>query len=247
MDGFRERFSGRFERSQERGSSDRYDRSERTERANRSAGGYGSSDGISTKVIAETVDNSNAKQLEIIGEFFDDARNDRTEIEKELLNALDHTSAAVNKNNELTRRNAELLNAMKTASVQEQAPVVAADAAAKEEIMQAVMGNTTLLNIVRQQLAEAKDESSQADETQQQGQPDLMTAIDNYFKNMEDHVHKENVKCYRNVQAAIAEQNAQAAVQSKKDNGLLKVFAIILTVLSVANIGLLAAVVFEII
>ena len=114
--------------------------------------------------------------------------------------------------------------------------------------MQAVLGNTSLINTLRQEVAAytAGPEAKPEQEIEQDSQA-LLTAIDNYFKNMEDHVHKENVKCYRNVQAAITEQNAQAIEQSKKNLGVLKVFAIISMVLSVVNIGLLAAYIFQVI
>ena len=52
-------------------------------------------------------------------------------------------------------------------------------------------------------------------------------------------MHKENVKCYRNVQAALSEQGTQIVEQSKKSLTLLKILAIISTVLGFVNIALL--------
>lgn len=246
MDGFRERLSGRFDRSAERVSPDRacLDRSssERYERPARrsSSAGYGVSDSIGAEAVSEAIDKSNTKQLEIISEFFEDAKDDRLASEKEILHALDESMGMLN-------------NIRQDVSGRDTAPVQAplADTAAKEEIMQAVLGNTSLLNTLRQEVAaytaaETEKKPEQNAEGEQESQA-LLTAIDNYFKNMEDHVHKENVKCYRNVQAAITEQNAAAVEQTKKNLGALKVFAIISMVLSVVNIGLLAAFIFGVI
>ncbi len=249
MDGFRERLSGRFERSSERGSSDRgsADRYERSPKS-AAAGGF---DSFSVKAVTEVIDKSNTKQLEIISDFFDEAKDERMAIEKELLQVLDENAEILDKGTEMIRQNTELLNDIRVdlserghmqAPVPVQVPSV--DSAAKEEIMQAVLGNTALLNMIRQEIAASEEALPEPAKEE----PSLnMEAIDTYFKNMEDHVHKENVKCYRNVQAVVTEQNAQTIEQTKKNLGTLKVFAIISIVLSVVNIGLLGAYIFGVI
>ncbi len=249
MDGFRERLSGRFERSSERGgldrsSADRYERSQRSTAA-------GSLDGSGIKVVTEVIDKSNTKQLEIISDFFDEAKDERAAIGKELLQALDENTEILDKNAEMIRHHTELLNDIRVDLSEQvrtpaQAPVhvPSVDSTAKEEIMQAVLGNTTLLNMVRQEIAASREVLAEPSAEE----PSLnMEAIDTYFKNMEDHVHKENVKCYRNVQAVVTEQSAQTVEQTKKSLGTLKVFTIISIVLSIVNIGLLAAYIFGVI
>ncbi|HOO29218.1 MAG TPA: hypothetical protein PLU43_12200 [Lachnospiraceae bacterium] len=264
MDGFRERFSGRFDRSTERGGSDRnnQDRYERTARKAPSSG-YGASERLGLEEITEAIDKSNTKQLEIIGDFFDEAKDDRLTSEKDILQALDENAGLVDKNTsllqqnaELIRQNADVLNDIRIKALdraQAPAPVPAppvqipsVDGAAKEEIMQALLSNTSLLNMMRQEIAVYRTEPEPEKPAEDESQA-VITAIDNYFKNMEDHVHKENVKCYRNVQAAVTEQNVQTVDETKKNLGALKVFAIVSMVLSVVNIGLLAAYIFGVI
>ncbi|MFT3984598.1 MAG: hypothetical protein QM697_11875 [Lachnospiraceae bacterium] len=251
MDGFRERLSGRFERSSERGGldrsgADRYERSQRSTAA-------GNFDGSGIKVVTEVIDKSNTKQLEIISDFFDEAKDERAAIGKELLQALDENTEILDKSAEMIRHHTELLNDIRVdlseqarTPAQTPAPVhvPSVDSTAKEEIMQAVLGNTTLLNMVRQEIAASRKVLAEpsAEEASLN-----MEEIDVYFKNMEDHVHKENVKCYRNVQAVVTEQGAQTVEQTKKSLGTLKVFTIISIVLSIVNIGLLAAYIFGVI
>ncbi len=234
MDGFRERLSGRFERSSERGSLDRSN-ADRYERSPRSASG--SLDGSGVKLVTEVIDKSNTKQLEIISEFFDEAKDERVVIEKEVLQALDENASLLN---EIRIDLSEQMRVPAPAPVQ--APSV--DSTAKEEIMQAVLGNTALLNMVRQEIAASKEVPVELAAKE----PSFdMEALGNYFKNMEDHVHKENVKCYRNVQAVVTEESAQATGQTKKNMGSIKILSIISIVLSIVNIGLLTAYIFGVI
>ena len=62
---------------------------------------------------------------------------------------------------------------------------------------------------------------------------------------MEEHVNKENVKCYRNVQAALSEQGTQVVDQNRKSLGLLKVLAIVSIVLSLVHAVLLISYIFN--
>lgn len=59
------------------------------------------------------------------------------------------------------------------------------------------------------------------------------------FHNLEEHVHKENVKCYRNVQASVVEQAELQMVQTRESIAPIRIMIIILMGLSVINIGLL--------
>lgn len=236
MDGFRERLSGRFERSPERGSLDRssVDRYERSPRS-----GSGSLDGSGVKLVTEVIDKSNTKQLEIISDFFDEAKDERVAIGKELLQALDENAGLMN---EFRIDVSEQMRSSGSAPAPVQVPSV--DGAAKEEIMQAVLGNTALLNMVRQEIAASKEVPA---ETALEESSFDMEAIGTYFKDMEEHVHKENVKCYRNVQAVITEESTQATGQTKKNMGSIKILSIISIVLSIVNIGLLTAYIFGVI
>ncbi|MBO5113013.1 MAG: hypothetical protein J6C12_06675 [Lachnospiraceae bacterium] len=75
----------------------------------------------------------------------------------------------------------------------------------------------------------------------------LLTKQDEAFKNLEDFLHTDNVKVYRNVQAAMIEElekqtNELKEAQEKAAKGtkIILPFAIITMILSLANLGILA-------
>lgn len=75
----------------------------------------------------------------------------------------------------------------------------------------------------------------------------LLTRQDEAFKNLEDFLHTDNVKVYRNVQAAMIEElekqtNELKEAQEKAAKGtkIILPFAIITMILSLANLGILA-------
>lgn len=75
----------------------------------------------------------------------------------------------------------------------------------------------------------------------------LLTKQDEAFKNLEDFLHTDNVKVYRNVQAAMIEElekqtNELKEAQEKAAKGtkIILPFAIITMILSLVNLGILA-------
>ncbi len=240
MESIRDRFNGRDRMGSERGR-DRYDRPDRSdmgERASRRGGGYASSEGLGIDAVTEVIEKSNAKQLEVFADCIDDVKDEVYASEKEILKALDQMASS---------------SATAGRASRNQEPVSApVDPAMKEDILRAVAGNTELLYAIRDVLAKKEKEEAeqkQQEAVTQEAQPEQQAApeaekpltaiLAEYYNNMEEHVHKENVKCYRNVQAAISEQGTQVVDQSKKSLGMLKVFAIVTAVLSLANIALL--------
>jgi len=149
MDGFRDRMN---RGGSERGSYDRYDRSARRS----TSYGAPAASSVSTEDIMQVVDDSNAKQLEVIGDFFEDAKDDRYESEKQILSALDDMMAAIS---EIEKSQAELKEEVlaeetKAAEVAETAPLydpyeTSAEDEAKDEkadeILRAVNSNADLL------------------------------------------------------------------------------------------------------
>ena len=98
MDGFRERLSGRYDRSGMRSSGydrmqgeDRYE-SDRFERASRR------SEGLSQEAVSEAVNDAitraNREQLGVIADFFDEAKADRMESERAIIDALSKQAPA---------------------------------------------------------------------------------------------------------------------------------------------------------
>ena len=97
MDGFRERLSGRYDRSGMRGtgydrmpSDDRYE-NDRFERAPRRGMGDGLSQETISETVSEAVAKSNREQLDVIADFFDEAKADRMESERAIIDALSHS------------------------------------------------------------------------------------------------------------------------------------------------------------
>ena len=244
MDNIRDRFASRDRMGSDRGGRDRYDRMDRAdrgdmgERGGRRSASY-DSDGVQIDEIAEIIEQSNSKQLEVFADCIDDVKDEVFASEKEIMKALEQISDGAGRNQHVNEVPA--------------APQVAIDPAMKEEILAAVFSNTNLLNSIRETL-EKKDEKPEAPQaeaptegTEEEPKDPLKVALAEFYNNMEDHVHKENVKCYRNVQAALTEQGTQIVDQNKKSLGFLKVFAIVNLVLTVVNIALLACFIFGII
>lgn len=269
MESIRDRFSGRDRMGSDRGARDRFDRGDRAERMERpdrgdmgdrgmvdrgmvdrgmgmsramGRGGYESeSAGAGIEEIAGAIEKSNSKQLEIFADCIDDVKEEVYASEKEILKAIDQVAANAG-------------NAARAPRMQE-APTAQMDPASKEEILRAVANNTDLLLAIRELLnkkeeaaaitapapAEEKAETEEkpAEKEEKDKENPLVSTLAQYYNNMEEHVHKENVKCYRNVQAAITEQGTQVVEQSKKSLILIKIFAIASTVIGLANIAVL--------
>ncbi len=96
MDGFRERLGARYDRSMARGAGydrsgdDRYD-GDRFERSPRRGAPEGISQEAISEVINEAISKSNREQLDIIADFFDEAKADRMESERAIIDALSHS------------------------------------------------------------------------------------------------------------------------------------------------------------
>lgn len=303
MDGFRDRMG--------RGSSDRYDRYDesrydRAERGSRRSSYGASPAGLSAEEVNQIIDDSNAKQLDVISDFFEDAKDDLFETEKQLMNAIDslqdklnaeekEESAAVissdaeetNETQEailrevrensdllaqfaeeqlpmLVRGNSsmlsqinesleekgdllrEILNATNNQSSQFSMPVMPATDSNSEEVLQTVINNNTLLNSLRAEVAGIQGELRDVTAKQQMPEDDngpldvvpvTKEEMNALYGEMEEHVHKECVKVYKNVQAALETQNATVAETVKAGGGgtkILLAFNLVLLILNLA-------------
>ena len=297
MDGFRDRMG--------RGASDRYDRYDdsrydRSERGSRRSSYAGSPQGASSDEIANLIDDSNAKQLEVISDLFEDAKDDRFESEKQILRAIDELSASIesksldaampnveavseadNVINEeilrnvkengdilqqlaeeqismLIRGNSSIINQMNesiedskeilkeiltntnNAPAQSVSPIMAASDNS-EEVLRTVVNNNTLLNALRSEVAgiqsglmdnnNAEDNNGPLD-----ANPITKEEMDVVKGDLEEHVHKECVKVYKNVQAALETQNANVEETVKRGTSGIKIIVIINLVLTLVNL-----------
>ena len=112
----------------------------------------------------------------------------------------------------------------------------------KEEILKAVFSNadllkqvvenTDLIKVLKEELVDKKvEEEKEKDENTFD-----KASAEKAFIDLEDHVHKENVKCYRNVQAAITEQDDKTYGKLKKGMDTLKGLLITAIVFGAANL-----------
>ena len=314
MDGFRDRLN---RGTQERGTYDRYERTSR-----RGMYSQGSQSGPSIDEIAQLVDESNGKQLEVINDLFEDAKDDRFESEKQILAAIDELIETVNREeakedddsrcevrNEddglytelkasseeilrtvnsnsdllqqfaeeqlpmLIRGNSSILNQIREAlSDQEDMIKRISDEIEKtsennigvntsngnEEVLNVASTNNALLNALRSDVAGIQAEirnttdrlSKKADEENSPlDDEDVLTKskAEDMYKKLDETIHNDCVKVYRNVQKLMEEQNAGADDSIKKSIGGLRLLSIINLILLLLNLLALLAKIFEII
>ena len=324
MDGFRERLSGRYDRTQTRGGSydrmpeDRYE-NDRYERTPRRSAPEGISPEALSDTVSEAVTRANREQLDIIADYFDEAKADRMESERAIIDALSHKLAdarpavshaapepaapivvdeqnsetlarieriagqnaeAINESSEMLERNVdslrsntEILNEIKASigtlissseemknasselgnsirqSISEmERPVAPAPAPMqdltvdfteeKNEIIGAVGDNRAILNMIRQDVLNGFAKNNAEEETKPTVAPLSAEDAEKYYKELEDHVHKECVKCYRNVQQALSEQNTDANAGLAKSVSGIKIFALVSMILNIVMIVL---------
>ena len=314
MDGFRDRLN---RGTQERGTYDRYERTSR-----RGMYSQGSQSGPSIDEIAQLVDESNGKQLEVINDLFEDAKDDRFESEKQILAAIDELIETVyreeakedddlryevrneddglytelkasseeilrtvNSNSDLLqqfaeeqlpmliRGNSSILNQIREAlSDQEDMIKKISDEIERtsennvgvntsngnEEVLNVASTNNALLNALRSDVAGIQAEirnttdrlSKKADEENSPlDDEDVLTKskAEDMYKKLDETIHNDCVKVYRNVQKLMEEQNAGADDSIKKSIGGLRLLSIINLILLLLNLLALLAKIFEII
>lgn len=324
MDGFRERLSGRYDRLGARGSGydrmpsdDRYE-GDRYERTPRRGGSEGISQEAVSEAVTEAVSKSNREQLDVIADFFDEAKADRMESERAIIDALSHsmneitnslnTKAAaaepapvaqpapaasaqpiaivdeqnaetlarieriagqnaetLNENGEILERNintlrsnSEMINELRNSmdefqgSIRQSIGEMASRAAApapvpdltvdfseeKNEIISAVGDNRAILNMIRQDVLNGFARSEAAEEEPEEKIAPL-SADDAaaYYKELEEHVHKECVKCYRNVQSALTDQAGEANTGIEKSIAGTRIMVLLAVVFSIIGAG----------
>lgn len=317
MDGFRDRMN---RGPADRGSYDRFDRGSRR-------GSYGAAPAspqpsFNADEIAQIVEDSNAKQLEVVNDFFEDAKVDRFESEKQIISAIDEVIAEVKEVKKIASEpvapapvpqpvvapqadNSESINEiLKTANsnadllaqfAEEQVPMLIrgnsavlnqiretllendetlrelvrnsnrpqqasapSGGSSNDEVLSAATTNNALLNALRSDVAAVQAEirstnermSANADESNAPLDAEdgfTKAQADEMYKNMEDLVHGECVKVYRNVQKVLEDQNVAVGETVKGSVGGLKGLAIINLILLLLNLVAVVANILEII
>ncbi|HAG68839.1 MAG TPA: hypothetical protein DCL38_02570 [Lachnospiraceae bacterium] len=273
MDGFRDRFGSRYDRSsgrstasgsrsmdRDRGAVDRgnnreYDYGGHNDYAPRDD--YNSRRGTSQPGMSMGMDNMvgqssqgggvSGRQLEIIRDYFDEAKDDS----KEILHAVDNNAKMLDRGldllGEIKEKTEKNVGEQKTIdltgplnSIQELGK------ANKEDIITAIAGNTQLLNAIKEQVLKNSDAISGIASEGSDGEGINKEELEGYFSELTDHVHKENVKCYRNVAGALEEYEKKSD-EKGSGIGVVKIFSIIQLALTVLNVVLLALYIFRVI
>ena len=191
---------------------------------------------VNIEQIKEVVTDSNSDQLDAIQDLFYDERVDREASGKELLRAVDNNQKLLNKNFRLLSDMKDDLDSDDGLDLRELSE------ANKEEILKAVfsngdllkqvLDNTDLLKTLKEELIDKKVE----EEKEKEDNAFDKASAEKAFIDLEDHVHKENVKCYRNVQAAMEEMDEKSFGRFKKGMDTLKGLLIAAVVLGAANL-----------
>ena len=263
MDGFRDRFGSRYDRNSgrsttssssrsgmdrgDRGSVDRdfdYGNGARNDYQPQDDYGSGSRRSSQSSMGGGGMD---GRQLDIIRDYFDEAKDDS----KEILHV-------VGNNSKMLDRSLDILGELKdkadrpgdARAVDFSAPIASFEELSKknkDEIIGAIAGNADLLNLLKEEIqknAEAIANVQTAD-TSEKDTADK-EELEKYFADLTDHVHKENVKCYRNVAGALEEQEKKTE-EKLGGLGMIKIFSIIQLALIVVNVVLLALYIFRVI
>ena len=324
MDGFRDRMN---RGTSERGSYDRYERT-----ARRSSYGSAAPAGLSAEEVSQIIDDNNAKQLDVITDMFEDAKDDRLESEKQILTAIDDVIAAVAENRAeiaamaerepavpeeevqapvyapqepvdspateeilrtvasnsdllqqfaeeqlpmLVRGNSSILNQIREdlaekdevlreileKASQQQAPVAyeaPSASSGNEEILSAAANNNALLNALRSEVAAVQTEirrtsdklSAKADAENTPLDTDdafTKTQADEMYKALEEDIHGECVKVYRNVQKVIEDQSVATIEGVKASVGGIKGLTVVNLLLLIVNLAALVLYILQII
>jgi len=296
MDGFRDRMNrGTSDRgASDRGSFDRYDRGARRS----SLAAPASSAGLSADEVMQIVTDSNSKQLDVINDLFMDARDDRFESEKQIIDAIEEIKASVSgigsapapvaatenvtdtsseeilktvtSNADLlaqfaeeqlpmlVRGNSSMLNQIRLnleekddllreilSKAETQGSGNTNTSSSNEEVLSAAASNNALLNALRSEVAGVRaeimrtSEKLSGDESAPLDSEDAFTKAqaDEMYKNMEENVHAECVKVYRNVLKVVEDQSAATSAAVKASVGSIKGITVLNLVLLILNLA----------
>ena len=262
MDGFRDRFGSRYDRNsgrsttsnssrgnldRDRGSMDRDFDYGNGRNDYQSADDYGSNSRRSSQ-SSMGGGGMDGRQLDIIRDYFDEAKDDS----KEILHV-------VGNNSKMLDRSLDILGELKDkaersgdskAAVDFSGPIASFEELSKknkEEIVSAIAGNADLLNLLKEEIKK-NSEAISAASSAEGGEKEAADKeeLEKYFADLTDHVHKENVKCYRNVAGALEEQEKKTE-EKLSGLGMVKIFSIIQLALIVVNVVLLALYIFRVI
>ena len=107
----------------------------------------------------------------------------------------------------------------------------------KNEIISAVGDNRAILNMIRQDVLNGFARNDEEENAEEKVIPLSAEEAGRYYKELEEHVHKECVKCYRNVQSALTEQNAEANAGVEKSVAGMRIMVLLSLIFSILGFG----------
>lgn len=192
---------------------------------------------VSIEQVKDAVTDCNEKQLDVIQDFLYDERANRDSSDKEILRAVDSNAKLLNKNYRLLSDIRDDLDS------EEKFDFKSLSEENKEEILEAVFSNNDILKLLKEELIDKRAEEVKAEEENIFDK----AAAEKAFIDMEDHVHKEAIKCYRNVQEVIVEQDAQTFGKLNKGLNILKALIAVTLAFGIANLAFIICWFFRII
>ncbi|MCR5735863.1 MAG: hypothetical protein K6G22_14780 [Lachnospiraceae bacterium] len=253
MDGFRDRFGSRYDRNASpRGNGQRTNTERGTERPERYEGEYeyGGRDEYMGNYSdprrgrSPQPDHGSSRQLEVIQDYLEEAKEDRMASEKEILHAVDNNAKMIDRSLDILGEIKEKVEKVGTVEPHEEEDTIDIEELShknKEELLSAIAGNADLINALKDELTRMAEELKTEEEEGEE-----KTSLEDLVSGLEDHVHKESVKCYRNVLGAFEDHEKNAEEKSVKGLGTLKIFSIAQLALTVINLILLVLYIFGI-
>ncbi|MCR5106736.1 MAG: hypothetical protein K6B28_01090 [Lachnospiraceae bacterium] len=269
MDGFRDRFGSRYDRNNTtRNSQGRTNNAERMsndrtpergmDRNDRYEGDYdyaGRDEYLDRSYIDPRgrrnpqSDFGSSRQLDLIQDYLEEANEDRRATGKEIIHAVDGNSKKIDKSLEVLDELKESVN--KVVSQESEAETIDIEELShknKEEILEAILNNTNLIGALKEELEKrAEEEKALLNEKKEsEEEADDKPSLEDLISGLEDHVHKESVKCYRNVMGALEDKDKDSEDKVAKNVGTVKIFSIIQLALTTVNLILLILYIFRI-
>lgn len=251
MDRFPERMSNRYDRynRDSRYDGDRYDDRYESDRRRRYA--YDLSDNIEA-----IVEKSNHIQMEEIADCFDDTKGYINKSEETIISAIENNTSKIDElEKSLTMLKSISVETAEDNKEEEFFDAPSVDPSAMKEILRAIDDNKSLLTLIRQDLINISQHQVEAIKSMDESEEkevipaNYLTTeqADMLFKKLEEHVHSENVKCYRNVQAALSDHDSEGIQTFLKALTGVKVVSIISLLTSLSTLALLVIYVFGLI
>ncbi len=186
--------------------------------------------------IKDAVHDLNDSQLDAIQDMLYDERVDRETSDKELLRAVDNNSKILNKNFRILTDIKADLDADEgidfTSLSQENKEEILKAVCSNGELLEQVLEKTDILNTLKEELIDKRGEENDDDVFNR-------AMAERAFIDLEDHVHKENVKCYRNVQSVVEERGELNYIRIKSSISVLKWISVTSLVFGIANLAFL--------